>query len=97
MKTITEIKDQIAQQHGYKDFLDVLKSFDCAKSTYTEVNFIINESMQEYAKQCCDLQIEKCADNATAGIYPGDYFNPEASVKVDKESILSTPNVAEKP
>lgn len=92
MKTITEIKDQIAQQHGYKDFLDVLKSFDCAKSTYAEVNFIINEAMQEYAKQCCEEQKIQCSNDV-------QIFNEcdDPSYKTAEESILSTPNVAEKP
>lgn len=85
MKTPTEIKDQIAQQHGYKDFLDVLKSFDCAKSTYAEVNFIINESMQEYAKQCCDEQIKACGSR-WLNTPSEDSYSPY-------DIILSTPNV----
>lgn len=96
MKTIEEIKDKIAHQHGYKDFMDVLKSFDCAKSTYTEVNFIINEAIQEYAKQCCEEQKKACWKNADVHYDESgmmDNYIRTDCVAVDKDSILNTPNV----
>lgn len=48
MKTIDEIKDQIAKKHGYDSWNSVL--YLC---TQVWLNELENEAMQEYARVCC--------------------------------------------
>lgn len=56
--------------------------------SWSEISlYEVCDYFDEVIKQCCDEQKIACAASATAN------FNAE----VDKESILSTPNVAEKP
>lgn len=86
MDSITEFKDNAAKNSGYKDFMAVLKSFDCAKSTYADVNIIINEAMKEHAKQVAEAQRKACADNI-------DRFERAGTVERVKSAKLVTDNI----
>lgn len=82
---IEEIKHKVARQKGFQSWRNLYVVLSSSRDDkFFEYE---NEVAEEYAKQCCDEQKIACASNATAN------FNAE----VDKESILSTPNVAEKP
>lgn len=88
MKTIDieEIKNKIAERNGYGKYFGAL-SLD-------NQCILLDEVAEEYAKQCCDLQIKACAEK----IMLSNIIN-DRSLKHTPESkaILSTPNVAEKP
>lgn len=86
MKTIEEIKHQVAVENGYKNWFS-LTNHCWQNHLFKLIHDSEDEAIHLYAKQCCDEQRIACAANATAN------FNAE----IDKESILSTPNVAEKP
>jgi len=93
MKTIDleEIKDEISKQYFGSNWDNL---FDYEKA------FLIDYVSIEFAKQCCDEQIKACWKNSDihfdeAGMM--DNYIRTDCVAVDKESILSTPNIAEKP
>lgn len=92
--TLSEIKDQYAQELGYKNFrdlqydiawwdeiLDVEDFMDEIALRYFEAN------KGEYATACCKATQQKCAENATID-YP-DWDNS----RIEKESILSSDNI----
>lgn len=91
MKTIEQIADVAAQKRGYRS-IDMLlvshKPYDAWQ--------VIKEVSDEHAKQCCDEQIKACAENAKEKVIPGGTYKGPFKM-IDKDSILSTPNVAEKP
>lgn len=86
MKTIDleEIKNQVAEGLGYGKYW-VSLSLD-------EKALLTDAVAEEYAKQCCEEQKIQCSNDV-------EIFNEcdDPSYKTAEESILSTPNVAEKP
>lgn len=53
MKTIQEIKNEVAVNNGYVDWRAVMFYHKQPLNT-EEFSEIVNEAMQQYAKQCCD-------------------------------------------
>ena len=82
MKTIEEIKNEVAVKHGYKDWRDA----DLCTS-YDQSDALVSEAMQEYAKQRCDEQILQCAEVLKKGT-PNKLMNGNL-----KEYVIQTPNV----
>lgn len=93
MKTIEEIKNEVAKKHGYDNWTDLICQMLHVGWRMTEFLKYENEAMQEYAKQCCDeheKNILAIIDKAT----PNELPNGNLKLSIQ---ILSTPNVAEKP
>ena len=82
MKTIEEIKNEVAVKHGYKNWHDA----DLCTS-YDQSDALVTEAMQEYAKQCCDEQIKACAENSSS-TNPKDYLLGNM-----KSNVLKTQNI----
>lgn len=55
MKTIEEIKNEIAVKHGYKDYNHAYMNMRSIA-----ISEFIDEVAEQYAKQRCDEQIDKC-------------------------------------
>lgn len=83
MKTIEEIKNEVAINNGFESWSEI--------SLYEVFDYF-----DEVIKQCCDEQKIACAANAITMDDPKDNGKYEIGQVVDRESILSTPNVAEK-
>lgn len=56
MKTLQEIKDQVARNHSFTDWSHVLKAHS------GRLNLLIEMAMQLYAREKCKEQREICAD-----------------------------------
>lgn len=87
MKTIEEIKNEVALKHGYDNWPDLICQMLHVGWRMTAFLKYENEAIQEYAKQCCDEQIKACAEKYDNSNDELDYY----------QVIISTPNVAEKP
>lgn len=81
MKTIEEIKNEVAKNLGFDPDYDA--------------ELMIDECMQEYAKQCCDQQIVACAENSKLKPVPNCTYKGILKI-IDQDSILNTPNVVTK-
>lgn len=83
MNTIEEIKRVIAQKNGFPKWDEAMLSI-----TLNSQNSLINEAIQEYARQMCDVQISRCTNNLDSGYRIGtNNYNTAIN------SVLSTPNV----
>lgn len=82
MRTLSEIKDQVAQDHGHKDWKDLSRwAHHELKQT------VIDAAIKAYALAMIVEDRKDCAEKAAAytyGMYP-----PGAAV--DKSSILNRP------
>jgi len=87
MKTIEEIKNEVAVKHGCTNWIILVRKVNCGIS-YTDFINIENEVATKYAKQCCDEQIKACAENVAIR---DEELNP--SYELAEFSILNTPNV----
>jgi len=83
MKSLEEIKNEVAVKHGYKDWHDA----DLCTS-YDQSDALVSEAMQEYAKQLCDEQIIACAEQFVDTTM--DMNIPYGEIR---DNILNTPNV----
>lgn len=93
MKTLEEIKKEVAVKYRFKSWeriLELVSLRDCPINWFEEYE---NEVAEEYARQCCEEQIKACLENAEV-IEDPDNNNPYTSHRIiDIESILNTPNV----
>lgn len=84
-KDLTEIKNEVAQKHGYVNWADVIDNHALWAISDIEFISIENEAMLEYAKQCCEAQRESDANIQTWGMVYKEY-------KEDlKQAILKNP------
>jgi len=60
MKTLEQIKYEVAIKHGYENFEQVITDIDLDKLSGNTVEYILNECMQEHAKQMCIKQKQLC-------------------------------------
>lgn len=81
MKSIEEIKNQVAVRHGFKKWSHI---------PMVKKGLYIDEVAYEYAKQCCQTQIVKCTINLNV-----DYLKRTEKYSDAVNSILNTPNVAD--
>lgn len=93
METLTQIKDRVAQKHGYENWNDIITDIDSHFVDVSVIEELVDESMQEYANTRCIRQRELCAENATATVKP-DLRGGEW-VMVDEDSILTAPLATE--
>lgn len=99
MKTIEEIKNEVAVKHGYKDWLELCHHYQYVEFSHNEFNGYLNEVATEYAKQCCDEQIKECCNNASIkqeNEYIDSLIGYAIVSRIDEDSILNTPNVVNK-
>ncbi|MCO6149067.1 hypothetical protein [Flavobacterium sp. NRK1] len=85
MKSLEECLDEAVKlksefSSNFKELLLKYKTGDCVR---VFVESIIEEAMNIYARQMCDLQIEKCAEN----------FEKSFAVTLQIKSIRNTLNV----
>ncbi|MCL1692039.1 hypothetical protein [Elizabethkingia anophelis] len=79
MKTLEQIKDEVAKEFGYSDFHN---STFCRK---TDVK-ICDEIAKRYAREVAQASLEKAAENAV--------IEPKGMMtRVDKESITNSKNI----
>lgn len=85
MKSIEQIKNEVAVKNGYADWLDLMTQYKLElKISYSRLNLYIDEVADKYAKQCCEEQIKACAES----------FDKDDSLdKCSMSAILNTPNV----
>lgn len=96
MKTIEEIKKDVAVGHGFDEW----NIYDFNRANGSNIDLMVREIAIEYAKQRCDEQIQDCYINAEVKTIcesvfdnnEGGYFDIY-KVVVCEESILNTPNV----
>lgn len=103
LQTITQIKDAVAQRHGFQNWIDLYDSHAVSTCSYEEIEQLENEAIFEVANHFCKLQRE--SDNAKAKLrvqnenedYTLDTMTTYAGsfVTVDSESILTNPLVTE--
>ncbi len=77
--TLSEIKDQYAQELGYEDFSTFINQFEGSADEFVKA---IEPVFIEYATACCKATQQKCAENAVC-------FWPN----VKKESITNPSNI----
>lgn len=87
METLTQIKDRVAQKHGYDNWDNMILNEVHNCSGYEVIKQLEDEAMQEYANTRCIRQRELCADSATASLEP-DLRGGEWVI-VDEDSILT--------
>ena len=93
MKTLKEIKDEVAQKLGYESAENYLSELYDAGSIYTieRINLFINDVAIITAKEA----LKNASENAdTKQGYCSDGWTPSVRV-VDKRSILDESNIPE--
>lgn len=87
MVDLQKIKDEVAVKHGYSHWLDFISTMLTEGWSTKKLLKLENEAMHEHSKQCCQLQIEACAENVlhTTSDVPTEFI----------ESILNTKNVCD--
>ena len=90
MKTLEEIKNEVAQQHGfsnYKEFCQLTRKID------TDIIFVMdgffNKVAKRYAKEVAIASLEKASNNLrqASGSFNSDFYSQKRSI-TDKENIV---------
>lgn len=76
MKTLQEIKDEVAKKHGLANYLEA--------NVYNRANELADEVAKLYAQSACREQREICAERATI-----DY--QDIVPRIDENSIKNAP------
>jgi hypothetical protein len=85
MKPFDHYKDEIARKYGFKDYEEV--------SISPVMMDILEEAAEAYAKDACEEQKQACASKART--FKSGNSGSWLDAAINKESILSTPNVIE--
>lgn len=99
MKTLSEIKADVAQEFGYKSNY-VFNAYEQLiinphGLTYKVLNDSVNEVAKRYAKEVAREALRNASENATTTQgYCSDGWTPSVKV-VDKQSILNEDNIPE--
>jgi len=84
MKTLDEIKDEVAKEHGLIDWDEVIH-------VYGYVGKWIDEVCKRYARECCKASLGKASENATISCKSQSGVITEAVI--DRQSIKSEDNI----
>ena len=90
MKTLEEIKNEVAKEIGYENYNEYIKElYKNADFYFVErINKLNNEIAERYAKEVAIASLEKASENARTRI------NDEStSIIVDKYSITNEENI----
>lgn len=97
MKTLTEIKNEVAQRHGYDTWSELLDEVDGLVYEIYDVDAVFNEAILEYAKQCCEAQRESDALAARIKYTFQDMgYGKSEKYFINKDSILNNPLITDK-
>lgn len=90
MKTIEEIKNEVAVKNRYGKWDDIMFYHNGGGSSLSaeKLSNMVNEVAEEYAKQRCQTQIVNCTINLNI-----DYPKGTEKYSDAVNSILETPNV----
>lgn len=99
MKTLEQIKDEVAVDHGFKNYFHVCELFRDNVISQFSFDDYIDDTCKEYTQQCCHKLRQDCADKAIEMMYflPDDPNIQTIQIKrvqvvyaIDKQSILTT-------
>jgi len=96
MKTLDEIKDELAKEYGHDDFESLLWAMADGEGNAGLKWFekVLNEVARIYAQQVAEDVRQRCAENAKIKekYIPVDdpYYGEEIRYVVSKQSILNT-------
>lgn len=72
MKTIEEIKNEVAQRHGF----DAWDLYEFDRQNGCKINILIDECMQEHAKQVAEAQRQSDVDSVNNSLnFNSDAYN----------------------
>ena len=91
MKTLEEIKNEVAQQHGfsnYKEFCQLTRKID------TDIIFVMdgffNIVAKRYAKEVAIASLEKASENLrqASGSFNSDFYSQKRSITNEENIVL---------
>ena len=91
MKTLEEIKNEVAQQHGfsnYKEFCQLTRKID------TDIIFVMdgffNKVAKRYAKEVAIASLEKASNNLrqASGGFNSDFYSQKMSITNEENIVL---------
>ena len=91
MKTLEEIKNEVAQQHGfsnYKEFCQLTRKID------TDIIFVMdgffNKVAKRYAKEVVIASLEKASNNLrqASGSFNSDFYSQKMSITNVENIVL---------
>lgn len=86
------IKNEVAQKYGYRDAKDAAYKMVILNANISAYDALNNEAAMQFAKECCERQIELCnmaAEwDAPEGAYMDNYINAD-QIFINEKSILN--------
>lgn len=92
MKTLEQIKDEVAKEHDYNSYNDMIDHFEIPE-------FMVDKVANRYAREVAQASLEKAAEEAVLkSVYPNETTSkwelPTGEiVELDKASITSETNI----
>ena len=92
MKTLEEIKNEVAIEIGYENYNEYIKEL-CKNAEFyfvERINKLNNEIAKRYAKELAIASLEKASENAKIDILSAE---SKCVVAIDKSSITNEENI----
>ena len=95
MKTLEEIKNEVAIEIGYENYNEYIKEL-CKNAEFyfvERINKLNNEIAKRYAKEVAIASLEKARENATLQTFSTKNLTDFSKKMVDKNSITNEENI----
>ena len=95
MKTLEEIKNEVAKEIGYENYNEYIKElYKNADFYFVErINKLNNEIAKRYAKEVAIASLEKASENAKLKTFSTKNLIDFSKKMVDKSSITNEENI----
>ena len=95
MKTLEEIKNEVAKEIGYENYNEYIKElYKNADFYFVErINKLNNEIAKRYAKEVAIASLEKASENAKLKTFSTKNLTDFSKKMVDKSSITNEENI----
>ena len=95
MKTLEEIKNEVAIEIGYENYNEYIKEL-CKNAEFyfvERINKLNNEIAKRYAKEVAIASLEKASENAKLKTFSTKNLTDFSKKMVDKSSITNEENI----
>ena len=95
MKTLEEIKNEVAIEIGYENYNEYIKEL-CKNAEFyfvERINKLNNEIAKRYAKEVAIASLEKASENAKLKTFSTKNLTDFSKKMVDKNSITNEENI----
>jgi len=89
MKSIEEIKNEVAVNNGFVDWRAVMFYHKQSLNT-EEFSEIVDQVAYEHAQQCCDEQIRECKEGIILSISNITYRRKAANIVANTPNVVTT-------